>query len=108
MAMLTASFKFWPQATGNLSQAAGSGGGTPSRINSRSCGPPRREQQNSSPVMLISIPDVLTAEQVALARRILEAAERVAGRVTADHPDHPSVVQTTNVYHNLLRQWAEM
>jgi PKHD-type hydroxylase len=24
-----------------------------------------------------------------------------------DHPDHPSVVQLTSVYHNLLRQWAE-
>jgi PKHD-type hydroxylase len=24
-----------------------------------------------------------------------------------DRPDHPSVVQLTSVYHNLLRQWAE-
>jgi PKHD-type hydroxylase len=24
-----------------------------------------------------------------------------------DHPDHPSIVQLTAVYHNLLRQWAE-
>lgn len=29
-------------------------------------------------------------------------------RLTADHPDHPSAVQLTGVYHNLLRQWAEM
>ena len=35
--------------------------------------------------MLIQIPDVLTAEQVAHARRILDAAEWVDGRVTAGH-----------------------
>lgn len=29
-------------------------------------------------------------------------------RLGADTPDHPSVVQLTGVYHNLLRQWAEM
>jgi PKHD-type hydroxylase len=27
--------------------------------------------------------------------------------LTRDHPDHPSVVQLTAIYHNLLRQWAE-
>ena len=26
----------------------------------------------------------------------------------ADVPDHPSTVQLTGVYHNLLRQWAEL
>ena len=26
----------------------------------------------------------------------------------ADAPDHPSTVQLTGVYHNLLRQWAEL
>jgi PKHD-type hydroxylase len=35
--------------------------------------------------MLISIPDVLTAAQVAEARKILDAAEWVDGRVTAGH-----------------------
>jgi len=35
--------------------------------------------------MLLSIPDVLNAEQVAEARRILDAAEWVDGRVTAGH-----------------------
>src|SRR5690606_2831618 len=35
--------------------------------------------------MLIAIPNVLTAEQVAEGRRILEAAEWVDGRVTAGH-----------------------
>ena len=25
-----------------------------------------------------------------------------------DAPDHPSVVQLTGVYHNLVRQWAEL
>lgn len=29
-------------------------------------------------------------------------------RIAADNPNHASVVQLTGVYHNLLRQWAEM
>jgi len=29
-------------------------------------------------------------------------------RISADHPGHPSAVQLTGVYHNLLRQWAEV
>jgi len=29
-------------------------------------------------------------------------------RLGAERPDHPSVIQLTGVYHNLLRQWAEM
>lgn len=29
-------------------------------------------------------------------------------RLSQDHPDHPSTVQLTGVYHNLLRQWAEI
>jgi PKHD-type hydroxylase len=29
-------------------------------------------------------------------------------RLGAENPTHPSVVQLTGVYHNLLRQWAEM
>src|SRR5687768_4622362 len=29
-------------------------------------------------------------------------------RLNADHPEHPSAVQMTGVYHNLLRQWAEV
>lgn len=29
-------------------------------------------------------------------------------RLGAEKPDHPSVVQLTGVYHNLLRTWAEM
>jgi len=28
-------------------------------------------------------------------------------RLTRDHPEHPSLVSLTAVYHNLLRQWAE-
>ncbi|MEH6952147.1 Fe2+-dependent dioxygenase [Nitrobacter sp. NHB1] len=27
-------------------------------------------------------------------------------RLNADHPEHPSVVSLTSLYHNLLRQWA--
>ncbi|MEP9380223.1 Fe2+-dependent dioxygenase [Aquabacter sp. CN5-332] len=29
-------------------------------------------------------------------------------RLNQDHPGHPSSVQLTGVYHNLLRQWAEV
>lgn len=29
-------------------------------------------------------------------------------RISGDHPDHPSTVQLAGVYHNLLRQWAEV
>jgi PKHD-type hydroxylase len=28
-------------------------------------------------------------------------------RLTQDHPEHPSIVQLTSIYHNLLRQWSE-
>ncbi len=28
-------------------------------------------------------------------------------RLTQDHPEHPSLVNLTSCYHNLLRQWAE-
>jgi PKHD-type hydroxylase len=29
-------------------------------------------------------------------------------RLSATAPDHPSGVQLTGVYHNLLRMWAEL
>jgi PKHD-type hydroxylase len=29
-------------------------------------------------------------------------------KLARDVPDHPSTVQLTGVYHNLLRQWAEL
>jgi PKHD-type hydroxylase len=29
-------------------------------------------------------------------------------KLTRDHPEHPSLVDLTSVYHNLLRQWAEL
>lgn len=29
-------------------------------------------------------------------------------RLNRDHPEHPSTVQLTGVYHNLVRQWAEV
>ena len=28
-------------------------------------------------------------------------------RMAQENPDHPSVVQLTGVYHNLLRMWAD-
>jgi PKHD-type hydroxylase len=29
-------------------------------------------------------------------------------KLSRDHPEHPSVVELTAVYHNLLRQWSEV
>ena len=29
-------------------------------------------------------------------------------KLSRDHPKHTSVIELTSVYHNLLRQWAEL
>ncbi len=41
-------------------------------------------------------------------RTLLFDLDNAIQRLAKDHPEHPSVVQTTSVYHNLLRQWAEL
>ena len=41
-------------------------------------------------------------------RAILFDLDTAIRRLGADHPDHPSAVMLTGVYHNLLRQWAEL
>jgi PKHD-type hydroxylase len=41
-------------------------------------------------------------------RRLLFDLDLSIMRLTADHPEHPSLVTLTSLYHNLLRQWAEM
>ena len=41
-------------------------------------------------------------------RSLLFDLDLAIQRLGADVPDHPSVVQLTSVYHNLLRRWAEM
>jgi PKHD-type hydroxylase len=41
-------------------------------------------------------------------RSLLLDLDLAIQRLSADVPDHPSVVQLTSVYHNLLRRWAEM
>ncbi len=41
-------------------------------------------------------------------RSILFDLDLSIQRLSRDHPEHPSAVQLTGVYHNLLRQWAEM
>lgn len=41
-------------------------------------------------------------------RSILFDLDLAIQRLSADHPNHPSAVQLTGVYHNLLRQWAEV
>lgn len=41
-------------------------------------------------------------------RSLLFDTDIAIQRLAGEQPDHPSVVQLTGVYHNLLRQWAEM
>lgn len=41
-------------------------------------------------------------------RSLLFEMDVAIQRLGAENPTHPSVVQLTGVYHNLLRQWAEM
>ncbi len=41
-------------------------------------------------------------------RSLLFEMDVAIQRLAAGAPEHPSVVQLTGVYHNLLRQWAEM
>jgi PKHD-type hydroxylase len=40
-------------------------------------------------------------------RTILFDLDTAIQRLNVDHRDHPSAVQLTGVYHNLLRQWAD-
>jgi PKHD-type hydroxylase len=66
--------------------------------------------------MLLSIPDVLTSEQVAQARQVLDRADWVDGRVTAGHQssrakdnmqipeDHPAARQLGDMILNALGQ----
>lgn len=41
-------------------------------------------------------------------RTLLFDMDMAIQRLARDTPDHPSVVQLTGVYHNLLRRWAEL
>jgi PKHD-type hydroxylase len=41
-------------------------------------------------------------------RTLLFDLDTAIQRLNQDLPDHPSAVQLTGVYHNLLRQWAEL
>ena len=41
-------------------------------------------------------------------RTLLFDLDMAIQRISHDVPDHPSAVQLTGVYHNLLRQWAEV
>ena len=41
-------------------------------------------------------------------RTLLFDLDSAIQRVSQDVPDHPSSVQLTGVYHNLLRQWSEL
>jgi PKHD-type hydroxylase len=41
-------------------------------------------------------------------RTLLFDLDMAIQRITQDVPDHPSTVQLTGVYHNLIRRWAEV
>ena len=41
-------------------------------------------------------------------RTLLFDLDNAIQSISRDAPDHPSSVQLTSVYHNLLRRWAEM
>jgi PKHD-type hydroxylase len=41
-------------------------------------------------------------------RTLLFDMDTAIQRLSRDAPDHPSAVQLTGVYHNLLRQWSEL
>jgi len=41
-------------------------------------------------------------------RTLLFDLDLAAQRLARDHPDHPSGVQLTGIYHNLLRRWADL
>jgi PKHD-type hydroxylase len=41
-------------------------------------------------------------------RALLFDMDRAIQRLNKDVPSHPSIVQLTGVYHNLLRTWAEL
>jgi PKHD-type hydroxylase len=41
-------------------------------------------------------------------RALLFEMDRAIQRLMIDQPEHPSTLQLTGVYHNLLRQWAEV
>jgi PKHD-type hydroxylase len=41
-------------------------------------------------------------------RTLLFDLDMAIQRIAAENPDHPSTVQLTGVYHNLIRMWAEL
>jgi PKHD-type hydroxylase len=41
-------------------------------------------------------------------RSLLFDLDMAIQRLGVDVPEHPSIVQLTSVYHNLLRRWADM
>jgi PKHD-type hydroxylase len=41
-------------------------------------------------------------------RTLLFDLDMAIQRISSENPEHPSVVQLTGVYHNLLRRWAEV
>ena len=41
-------------------------------------------------------------------RTLLFDLDMAIQRLNGEQPDHPSAVQLTGVYHNLLRRWADV
>jgi PKHD-type hydroxylase len=41
-------------------------------------------------------------------RTLLFDLDQAIQRIASENPEHPSALSLTNVYHNLLRRWAEL
>jgi len=41
-------------------------------------------------------------------RTLLFDLDMAIQRIGGEEPDHPSIIQLTGVYHNLLRRWADV
>jgi len=41
-------------------------------------------------------------------RTLLFDLDMAIQRIAGEAPDHPSAIQLTGVYHNLIRMWAEL
>jgi PKHD-type hydroxylase len=41
-------------------------------------------------------------------RAVLFEMDTAIQRLTQDVPDHPSLIQLTGTYHNLLRRWVDV
>ena len=59
----------------------------------------------TSEVAVISLGGIVALQAVRVGSFDLDSAIQ---QISQDAPEHPSAVQLTGVYHNLLRRWAEL